>query len=138
MGPYSPINSFKEMEEKKSAWTAYEETYRALQEECPILGVNLGLENAPANSSTPLREFPLIQLGWLSLTPLTDERLTHLGINQWNDLFARDACTYFVGGSQYAEGMTEYARDRVGGTGEFVRVDVEVEGAPEVWQWQGG
>jgi hypothetical protein len=66
---------------------------------------------------------------------LTDQRLKLLGFEKWDDLFAKGACTYFMGGGDYANAMTEYARDR-GGVGEFVRVEVPVEGAPEIYQWQ--
>jgi hypothetical protein len=133
--PYTPLNLSRELNRKVEAWPVYEETYSSLEAGCPILGVNLGFELAPANAPTPAREFPVIQLSWNSLTPLTDERLKLLGFEKWDDLFAEGACTYFMGGGDYANAMTEYARDR-GGVGEFVKVEVPVEGAPEIYQWQ--
>jgi hypothetical protein len=135
MTPYRPTELWQERENKQVAWPVYEETYSSLEAGCPILGVNLGFELAPANAPTPAQEFPVIQLSWNSLTPLTDERLKLLGFEKWDDLFAEGACTYFMGGGDYANAMTEYARDR-GGVGEFVRVEVPVEGAPEIYQWQ--
>jgi hypothetical protein len=135
MTPYRPNQLWQERTRKEAAWPVYEQTYRSLQTGCPILGVNLGFELAPANARTPAREFPVLQLSWNSLTPLTDERLKLLGFEKWDDLFAEGACTYFMGGGDYANAMTEYARDR-GGIGEFVRVEVPVEGAPEIYQWQ--
>jgi hypothetical protein len=135
MTPYRLNQLWQERTRKEAAWPVYEQTYRSLQTGCPILGVNLGFELAPANARTPAREFPALQLSWNSLTPLTDQRLKLLGFEKWDDLFAKGACTYFMGGGDYANAMTEYARDR-GGVGEFVRVEVPVEGAPEIYQWR--
>jgi hypothetical protein len=102
---------------------------------CPVFGVNVGFELATARTATPAKDYPIVQVMWNSLTPLTDQRLKLLGFEKWDDLFVKGACTYFMGGGDYASAMTEYARNR-GGIGEFVRIEVPVEGAPEIYQWQ--
>jgi hypothetical protein len=136
-GSIGPAQAFRDLQGRKQTWNSYEQTYMELNDECPIIGVLLGLEVAPASSPTPAREFPLIQLGWMSLTPLTNLRLRYLGSSSWNDLFSASACTYFVGSDFFAGALSRQAHEQQWGIGEFIRVEVPVEGAPEVWQWQG-
>jgi hypothetical protein len=135
MNPYQITRFASELESKQRGWLNYESTFEALMPGCPVFGVNVGFELATARTATPAKDYPIVQVMWNSLTPLTDERLKLLGFEKWDDLFAEGACTYFMGGGDYANAMTEYARDR-GGVGEFVRVEVPVEGAPEIYQWQ--
>jgi MFS family permease len=135
MNPYQITRFASELESKQRGWLTYEATFEALMPGCPVFGVNVGFELATARTATPAKDYPIVQVMWNSLTPLTDQRLKLLGFEKWDDLFAEGACTYFMGGGDYANAMTEYARDR-GGVGEFVRIEVPVEGAPEIYQWQ--
>jgi len=135
MKPYQVPRFLSELDSKQNGWLSYEDTFETLKPGCPVFGVNIGFELAPAKTITPPGRYPLVLVMWNSLTPLTEERLKLLGFEKWDDLFAEGACTYFMGGGDYANAMTEYARDR-GGVGEFVRVEVPVEGAPEIYQWQ--